>query len=410
MLHRLLTTFRGRRLQAYQMSQWSRLKMADLNDTDRTAIQQSRNCLFTVIDNVVDLYSPRETGVFFSVLQKCVEALVVWIGHELEDPMIIEVNIFTRKLKNYIEQRFPDAAICPTALTELVALVTNDLHQARNRDQEYATALMQVSQPRWTEEQVNKLFLMRMKIAKRINRTLFQGLLPKLQIEYLFAEMIAFTSGLRRESWDLDDDLPLPHEDLVELEVDETEKEYAANGKRVELSAFCQPILSFTRGTECSVCLTGFDGGETGGEVPVSTKCKHFFHKDCLDKWVNESAMKASNTCPSCRTVLCKPRERLHRSVEPILETDEDDGTSAITDSSAAVSIVGTPSWPHLQRLNVRIANHLDRRSMRSAVEVGSNSDDLRIFSSDSDDDIASRRVLQSIRPERRNHVRVVNI
>ena len=44
---------------------------------------------------------------------------------------------------------------------------------------------------------------------------------------------------------------------------------------------------------ECSICLNSIETNIT------KTKCGHFFHKDCLEKW-----LETGNTCPECRTVL----------------------------------------------------------------------------------------------------------
>ncbi|OAY35895.1 E3 ubiquitin-protein ligase RHA2B [Manihot esculenta] len=45
---------------------------------------------------------------------------------------------------------------------------------------------------------------------------------------------------------------------------------------------------------ECSVCLSEFLEGESVRNL----KCKHTFHKDCLDKWLQQYLA----TCPLCRT------------------------------------------------------------------------------------------------------------
>ncbi|XP_004502459.1 uncharacterized protein [Cicer arietinum] len=60
---------------------------------------------------------------------------------------------------------------------------------------------------------------------------------------------------------------------------------------------------------ECSVCLSEFEEGEK----VRSLKCKHTFHKDCLDKWLQDYLA----TCPLCRNkvlpdhVVSKHRDQL---------------------------------------------------------------------------------------------------
>ncbi|KAH7433180.1 hypothetical protein KP509_07G057800 [Ceratopteris richardii] len=44
---------------------------------------------------------------------------------------------------------------------------------------------------------------------------------------------------------------------------------------------------------DCVVCLVDFEEGETLCQLP---KCKHVFHKDCIDMWLS-----SHTTCPLCR-------------------------------------------------------------------------------------------------------------
>ncbi|CAL5184366.1 unnamed protein product [Lathyrus oleraceus] len=45
--------------------------------------------------------------------------------------------------------------------------------------------------------------------------------------------------------------------------------------------------------TECAVCLSEFESGETGRVLP---KCNHSFHTECIDMWFH-----SHSTCPLCR-------------------------------------------------------------------------------------------------------------
>lgn len=45
----------------------------------------------------------------------------------------------------------------------------------------------------------------------------------------------------------------------------------------------------------CCVCLCQFEEDE---EVSELLNCKHYFHKDCLEKWFHSQ----SNSCPLCRS------------------------------------------------------------------------------------------------------------
>ncbi|XP_030923661.1 E3 ubiquitin-protein ligase RHA2B-like [Quercus lobata] len=62
------------------------------------------------------------------------------------------------------------------------------------------------------------------------------------------------------------------------------------------------PTISFSKRTrimaepiECTVCLSEFEEGDKVRNL----QCKHTFHKDCLDSWLQQYCRA---TCPLCRT------------------------------------------------------------------------------------------------------------
>ncbi|WMV28108.1 hypothetical protein MTR67_021493 [Solanum verrucosum] len=50
---------------------------------------------------------------------------------------------------------------------------------------------------------------------------------------------------------------------------------------------------------DCAICLCKIEDGEEVREL----NCDHFFHRACLDRWMNCGRM----TCPLCRNHLMKP-------------------------------------------------------------------------------------------------------
>lgn len=287
-------------------------------------------------------------------------------------------------------------------------MAANTLQRARARD----PALTEAIPLGWADEQARRWFTAHSVLVGRIDQALFTGLLPKLKIAYSFADMLAFTDAHRRECRNFNDDFPPLHNEEIELEVDETEIEYEAFGARVELLEFCKlAMLLPTPGTACSICVADFDGKEdVRGNNPVLTVCKHFFHQDCLDKWVNESAMKTSNTCPECRTVLCEPRKRLHASLGIRLVAERGVDAISITDSSAAASVAAARLWPRLQRLNAHISSYLNRRGALPVNSEWSDIDDSGISSSDSGGIVRLRRITDIARMDRRDQMRLVNV
>ncbi|KAK7836516.1 e3 ubiquitin-protein ligase rha1b [Quercus suber] len=54
---------------------------------------------------------------------------------------------------------------------------------------------------------------------------------------------------------------------------------------------------------ECSVCLNCV---ERSHEIRELCNCYHVFHKECLDRWVDEGQV----TCPLCRTIMFPAKDR----------------------------------------------------------------------------------------------------
>jgi hypothetical protein len=47
-------------------------------------------------------------------------------------------------------------------------------------------------------------------------------------------------------------------------------------------------------GERCLICLSDYEAAE---ELRQLTKCKHVFHRDCIDQWLTTGR----NSCPLCR-------------------------------------------------------------------------------------------------------------
>lgn len=72
----------------------------------------------------------------------------------------------------------------------------------------------------------------------------------------------------------------------------------------------------------CAVCLSAFEDGEEIRKL----KCKHIFHKDCLDTWLQQD----SATCPLCRNkvlpeeIVVKFRQQHHNQQTEYEGSDEE--------------------------------------------------------------------------------------
>eukprot|EP01018_Ginkgo_biloba_P020163 Gb_40644 [translate_table: standard] len=90
-----------------------------------------------------------------------------------------------------------------------------------------------------------------------------------------------------------------PSHDLIQYE-----SSFALNPAQTILNRL--PLLSFSGLEEfdedeeevmCAVCLSALERNE---QIRSLVNCRHIFHKDCLDEWVDRN----HNSCPICRSRL----------------------------------------------------------------------------------------------------------
>ncbi|CAK9175035.1 unnamed protein product, partial [Ilex paraguariensis] len=87
------------------------------------------------------------------------------------------------------------------------------------------------------------------------------------------------------------------------------------------------PIIQFQKGSkenlgersfcDCSVCLNEFQEGE---KLRIIPNCRHVFHIDCIDIWLQTNA-----NCPLCRrSISSTTRFQLDQTIGPIASSPED--------------------------------------------------------------------------------------
>ncbi|XP_010277722.1 PREDICTED: E3 ubiquitin-protein ligase ATL41-like [Nelumbo nucifera] len=122
--------------------------------------------------------------------------------------------------------------------------------------------------------------------------------------------------------------------------------------------------------TECAVCLSILEGGE---KVRLLPNCKHLFHVDCIDMWLD-----SHSTCPICRT-----------DAEPQPKPDQSGESSSVAASAVAVP----PSAPAMDTLNsITTCSDGTPDSSAQASKVGASTSRLSSF----------RRMLSRERSDRR--------
>ncbi|KAH3974312.1 hypothetical protein HBH69_090010 [Parastagonospora nodorum] len=97
------------------------------------------------------------------------------------------------------------------------------------------------------------------------------------------------------------------HPSLVQYETDETNVEYTPLGPHIPLEEFSMPCEDlFAPDDHCGICNERLIGPVNCELVRAICQARHPFHEDCLNEWVNHSAMPNANTCPLDREVLCE--------------------------------------------------------------------------------------------------------
>ncbi|KAH5423518.1 hypothetical protein HBI23_244490 [Parastagonospora nodorum] len=129
--------------------------------------------------------------------------------------------------------------------------------------------------------------------------------------DYQCAEMLVL-------QWGWDDARDLKRDDLNNTTAtrphitsaqgnDETNVEYTPLGPHIPLEEFSMPCEDlFAPDDHCGICNERLIGPVNCELVRAICQARHPFHEDCLNEWVNHSAMPNANTCPLDREVLCE--------------------------------------------------------------------------------------------------------
>jgi E3 ubiquitin-protein ligase BIG BROTHER-like protein len=82
----------------------------------------------------------------------------------------------------------------------------------------------------------------------------------------------------------------MTYEQILELE--ERNGKVSKGLSKEEISKIPQRIWMRQNDTKCSICFEEIKGGEWVRELG---KCKHLYHRKCLDEWLNQE-----KRCPVC--------------------------------------------------------------------------------------------------------------
>lgn len=79
---------------------------------------------------------------------------------------------------------------------------------------------------------------------------------------------------------------------------------------------------------ECTLCLERYKSGDALRTLP----CSHFFHKECVDKWLFEKQVGLARTCPLCKSDPASP------SAPPAHSSSTSHTSRAVPDAGASTS------------------------------------------------------------------------
>lgn len=85
----------------------------------------------------------------------------------------------------------------------------------------------------------------------------------------------------------------IPEEDINNIDFSNDHPRHPLSDdifRRLKVVNYCDIVRAST--TECSICLDKFNDTDK----VIVLKCKHYFHKNCIEKWFEEQS-----TCPICR-------------------------------------------------------------------------------------------------------------
>ncbi|KAF1921477.1 hypothetical protein BDU57DRAFT_563431 [Ampelomyces quisqualis] len=261
--------------------------------------------------------SPEEIGQFFSVMNKAAQYITVFI---IQSPSAAQMWNYCEQWETYIASRCPSIPMLHLHLYQFMVFIRTLREAAlieKPNYEEGEQALLPIRDIESYEKAENFLgFIMGQAFYAMLDSDYgaFHGHFSTRQFRGFLRSF-----GQEEKVWEGLPGAPMLNVALqlgqqnVQFETNDTTLEYEVTGEPIHYSEFCQLVSSTPGATTCNICASDIEATHPT-ETAVVTACGHFFHTVCIDTWVNRSALSNSNTCPSCRTVLCRRRSRVHAS------------------------------------------------------------------------------------------------
>lgn len=267
--------------------------------------------LGTVIPRILSQILPLHIGGFFPILEDCTPWLMTFL---MQDPTPEQLQRYCDDLHHFIELEFDTyPELRELKLTELAVLCKAKLELRRLHSPfvvvlESRLPLLHTQEAYWIAQAFNGPLIQHV-----VNAT-FQAYVPMCLAKLSFREFIDASRGYKRGRlyggnvpWTYLGEFPSVDPGMND--------DIRLTGDRILLGEFCKPTQDVPDGISYSICMADVDKNNRDKEQSVMTKCYHYSHQVCLDKWVKDSGMNGANACPSCRVEMCQARARV-----PVLE------------------------------------------------------------------------------------------
>jgi hypothetical protein len=275
-----------------------------------------------VISRMLSQISPLHVGGFFSILEDCTPWLMTFL---MQDPTPEQLQRYCDDLHHFIEV---ECDVCPALrelkLTELAALCKAKL-EIRRLHSLFVVVLESRLPPLHTQEAYWIAQAFNGPLIQHVVNAMFQAYVPMCRANMSFREFLDASRGYKRGRL-YGGNVPWTYLGEFHNVDPGMNDDLRPTGDRILLEEFCKPTQNVPDGISCSVCMADIDKNNKDEEQPVITKCCHYFHQVCLDKWVNDSGMNGANACPSCRAEMCQARARVPVSELEGAAQDFEDG------------------------------------------------------------------------------------
>jgi hypothetical protein len=254
--------------------------------TDIRILREEFPSYFTITLDAIKRLSSNEVGRLFAVIRCCAVMLYLFLIQSLSPEQTSE---YCADLWDYVVDGCPGALARGFHMVELSALLQRMMNEEYGPPGTMGRTLA-IAQDFFSGEAdhfTGKSNYFHSTMTQRVTFAIIGAQCPLFRERMSSFQYLNVGRGFRREELVRDKPFPFYGIDFFDDDddADMEEAELAPTGEPVPLADFCEPTTVVPEGEECPICTASV---KDEGEDAVVTKCLHFFHQECLNKWVNE--------------------------------------------------------------------------------------------------------------------------